>query len=242
MALPSIVTPEYKTIIPSTKQEIIYRPFLVKEEKLLLMASESDDEKEQVLAIAKILSQCILTEGIEIGSLAPFDLEYLFLNIRAKSVGEILELNLRHYNPDSPTGTLESSCEHVTEYQLNIEDIAIPGPLPDTKIQLTDNLGVVLRFPTFQDIAITEEDMNAEVMFNLISQCVEYVYDNEEVYNDFTAEEMHQWMENLGQVQFEKITNFFENLPRLTHEIKWKCSACGRDDSLVLEGVQSFFT
>ena len=84
--------------------------------------------------------------------------------------------------------------------------------------------------------------MNAEVMFNLISQCVEYVYDNEEVYNDFTAEEMHQWMENLGQVQFEKITNFFENLPRLTHEIKWKCSACGRDDSLVLEGVQSFFT
>ena len=242
MALPLVVTPEYKCIIPSTNQEIVYRPFLIKEEKLLLMAAESDDDNEQILAIAKILSQCILTEGIEVGSLAPFALEYLFLNIRAKSVGEILELKLRHFNPDGPSGTLESSCEHVTEYQLNLEDIAIPGPLPDTKIQLTDNLGVVLRFPTFQDIAITEEDMNTELMFKLIGGCVEYVYDNEEVYNEFTNEEMLQWMENLGQTQFEKITNFFEDMPKVTHEIKWKCSACGRDDSLTVEGVQSFFT
>ena len=242
MALPSVATPEYKCTIPSTGQEIVYRPFLVKEEKLLLMAGESDKDEDHILAIAKVISECILTEGIEVGSLAPFDLEYVFLNIRAKSVGEILELKLRHINPTGPTGTLESSCDHVTEVKFNIEDVAVPGPLPDKKVALTDSLGIVLKFPTFQDIAYTQDDINTNIMFDLITACVDYVYDNDDIYKDFTKEEMGEWIGNLGQTQFEKITQFFENMPRLTHELKWKCEACGREDSMVVEGVQSFFT
>ena len=130
----------------------------------------------------------------------------------------------------------------VTEVKFNIEDVAVPGPLPDKKVALTDSLGIVLKFPTFQDIAYTQDDINTNIMFDLITTCVDYVYDNDDIYKDFTKEEMGEWIGNLGQTQFEKITQFFENMPRLTHELKWKCEACGREDSMVVEGVQSFFT
>ena len=242
MALPSLVAPEYKITIPSTGQDITYRPFLVKEEKLLLMAGESDSQEDQLLAVANVLGQCILTPDIAVGDLAPFDMEYLFLNLRSKSVGEVIKLNLTHTTPDGPTGTLESTCKHVTEYEFNVEDVTIPGPIPETKIQLTDDVGVVLRFPTFQDLAIVDAEVNTELMFDMMSDCIEYVYDKENVYDDFTKQEMSDWVGSLSQAQFEKISDFFNSMPKVEHDIEWKCTNCGKTDSIHLEGMQSFFT
>ena len=123
MALPSIATPEYKTNIPSTGQEITFRPFLVKEEKLLLTAQESGEQKDQILAIANILAACISTPDIEIGQLATFDLEYLFLKLRAKSVGEVIQISVPHQEPAGPSGSLENSCTHRTDITINIDEV-----------------------------------------------------------------------------------------------------------------------
>ena len=235
MSLPSVAVPQYKCIIPSTGIEIEYRPFLVKEEKLLLIAQEGGDQADQVLAIARVLADCISTPDIEIGTLATFDIEYLFLKLRSKSVGEVIELSIQH--PDS-------DCEHTTNVKLNIDDIEIPGPIPDNKISLDKNLGVVLKFPTFQDVAYTEDstEPQTERLFDLLASCVEYVYDDKEVYNDFTKEEMIEWLEHLPKAQFDKITGFFENAPSLKHTIKWKCRSCKKNDKVELQGMQGFFT
>ena len=241
MSLQSIVTPEYTSVIPSTNQEISFRPFLVKEEKILLMAQESGEAEEQIKSVAAVLANCILTPDIIIGELAIFDIEYLFLKIRAKSVGEIVELRVGHIGSSEPTGTLESSCDHKTSIEFNIDDIEIPNPIPDNKIQLTDDIGIVLRFPNFQDVATTDEQ-TSDTLFDMLVETVQYVYDKENVYNDFTKDEMRSWIENLQQQEFEKINNFFNDVPTLKHKLEWTCSACGKDDFIELEGLQSFFT
>ena len=149
-------------------------------------------------------------------------------------------MSVGHTGAFEPSGTLEPSCDHKTKISLNLDEIAIPSPIPDNKIQLTDDVGVVLRFPNFQDVAITDEQ-TPEVLFNILVATVEYVYDNENVYNEFTKDEMKSWLENLGQSEFEQINNFFQTTPTLKHKIEWTCEACGKDDFIELEGLQSFF-
>ena len=242
MALPAIATPEYKTNIPSTGQEITFRPFLVIEEKLLLTAQESGETKEQILAVANILATCITTPDIEVGKLATFDLEYLFLKLRAKSVGEVIQINVPHQEPAGPSGSLENSCTHRTEININIDEVEVMPTVPDSKIQLTDNIGVSLRFPNFQDLATDEDQTGTEYLFDLLSRCIEYVYDKEEVYNDFTHQEISDWVDALGQDQFQKISDFYTNIPRIRKPIEWKCAACGKKESMTLEGLESFFS
>ena len=242
MALPSIATPEYKTNIPSTGKEITFRPFLVKEEKLLLTAQESGEQKDQIMAIANILAACISTPGIEIGQLATFDMEYLFLKLRAKSVGEVIQINVPHQEPAGPSGSLENSCTHRTDITINIDEVEVLPPVPDTKIQITDDIGVSLRFPTFQDLATDEDTTTTAYIFKLLANCVEFVYDKEEVYNDFTKKEVSEWIDALSQDQFQKISQFYENLPRIRKPIEWKCEACGKKESMTLEGLESFFS
>ena len=249
MALPTIVTPEYQCVIPSTGQEINYRPFLMKEEKLLLLAQEAGDVNEQTQSISKVLQSCVLTDNVEINNLATFDLEYIFLKLRSKSVGEIIDFKLKHQELAGPTGTLESVCTHETPVKVNIDEIKVPELKLDKKINITDDIGVVLRYPTFQDLIDLETpdalDMDSvdttENIFQLIIRCVEYVYDKENVYNEFTEQEMSDWVGNLGQEQFQKITTFYENIPKLEHEIKWTCPECKKEETLLLEGLQSFF-
>jgi len=249
MALPTIVTPEYQCVIPSTGQEITYRPFLMKEEKLLLLAQEAGDVNDQTQSISKVLQACILTEGIEINDLATFDLEYVFLKLRSKSVGEVVEFKLKHQELDGPTGTLENVCTHETPVNLNIEDVQIPETKFDKKINITDNIGVVLRYPTFRDLlelqstsSLDIEDIETtENIFELIIKCIDYVFDEENVYNDFSEKEMSDWVGNLNTDQFQKITDFYENVPKLKHELKWTCPECKKEESLLLEGLQSFF-
>ena len=244
MALPSIVTPEYRTIIPSTKQEITYRPFLVKQEKVLLTAQESDDPKDQILAVAKVLAECITTEDIIVGSLTSFDIEYLFLKLRSKSVGESITVKLSHQGTTEASGTLENKCDYSTEVSINIDDIKPPEVTVDKKIQLTDDVGVVLKFPTFHEMVNNDmdEEPNVTQLFDMLTKCIDYVYDKENVYNEFTEDEVKSWVDTLNQSQFEKISTFFTDMPSLKHEVTWKCGGCGEEDTVEVEGLSNFFT
>ena len=244
MALPSITAPEYATTIPSTGQEITYRPFLVKEEKILLTAQESDDEKDQILAVAKTLSECITTPDVIIGDLTSFDIEYLFLKLRAKSVGETITVKIGHQSTSNPSGTLENKCEFKTDVEINIDDIKAPIITVDKKVQLTDDIGVVLKYPTFHDMANNETNIESSVsfIFETLTKSIDYVYDKENVYNEFTETEVKDWVDSLNQAQFEKISKFFVDIPTLEHKVSWKCSKCNEEETLVVSGLNNFFT
>lgn len=232
MALPSISTPEFQTVIPSTKETITYRPFLVKEEKILLMAMEGGDENEITNAVIKILNNCILSDT-EIKSLATFDIEFLFMKLRGKSVGEVINLNVVH--PDN------SDCKHSTEVNINLDRVQVQGEISDGKIMLTDEVGVKMRYPTMDQVVGTKLTNSSE-MFDLICGCIEFIYDQENVYQDFTQQELMDWLETLNQSQFKLISDFFEGMPKLSHKIEWTCEQCGKEDSVLVEGLQSFFT
>ena len=232
MNLPQLTSPEFVTKIPSTGQEVKYRPFLVKEEKILLMALEGGDEKEITLAIMNILDACIL-DDVDLRTLATFDVEFLFLKLRGKSVGEVIELKLSHSNKDS-------ECKHRTEVDVNLDDINVVGDIGNGKVQLDDTLGIKLRYAGIDDINKIEST-SASQLYELVVQCVDYIYDAENVYEDFTKEEMSDWLGQLNSTQFKKITDFYEAAPKLSHTIEWTCPECGEKDTVVLEGMQSFF-
>ena len=231
MALPSLSTPEFQTVIPSTGETISYRPFLVKEEKILLMAMEGNDQKEIEIAIKKILSNCIL-QDIDVNKLAMFDMEYLFLQLRGKSVGEVIDLSVTH---------LDSECKHRTDIKVNIDNIKIQNLDQEKKVMLTDDVGVMMKYPTMQE-AMGVSGENTEAVFEILSKSVDYVFDAENVYSDFTEAEIVEWINGLNQTQFQKILAFFESMPKLSHEVFWKCKECKEEDTITLEGIQSFFT
>ncbi len=235
MSLPQLVSPEFTTEIPSTKQKIKFRPFLVKEEKILLMALESGEPSDIQNAIESILTNCIL-DSIDVKSLAVFDLEFLFLQLRGKSVGEEIELLLKHVK--------KTDCKHVTPFKINLDAIKVNGNISDGKVMLDGKIGVKLRYPTFhmlQKLQGTEQN-NTDSLFKTLALMIEYVYDKEQVYNEFTDTEMETWISQLNQTQFQKITSFFENMPKLKQKIEWTCTKCSEKDSIELEGLQSFFT
>ena len=232
MALPSISTPEFQTTIPSTGEKVTYRPFLVKEEKLLLMAMEGKDAVEMSNAMLNILKNCILSD-IDIEKLSTFDVEYLFLTLRGKSVGEVVTIKINHTN--------ETDCKHLSEVNFSVEDIKVVGDIGDGKIMLTDDVGIKLRYPKMSDLTDIDSN-NSESMFKMIRKCIEYIFDQENVYADFNEEELSSWIDGLNQTQFGKITKFFEEIPKLSHTIEWTCESCGQKDSITLEGLQSFFT
>jgi hypothetical protein len=232
MALPSLSAPEFITTVPSTGEEIKYRPFLVKEEKILLMALEGNDQNEITNAIMKILSNCVLS-NVDIKKLATFDIEYLFLKLRGKSVGEVIEIKVGHTNPDSP-------CKHRTELEINIDEIQVVGDKPNDKIQLDESIGVKLRFAGMNDISDVDTESSSD-LFKMIAGCIEYVYDQENVYGEFSQKEMETWLEQLSSEQFSKITAFFNDSPKLQQAVKWKCPECGEEDEMTLEGLAAFF-
>jgi hypothetical protein len=232
MALPSLSAPEFITTVPSTGEEIKYRPFLVKEEKILLMALEGNDQNEITNAIMKILSNCVLS-NVDIKKLATFDIEYLFLKLRGKSVGEVIEIKVGHTNPDNP-------CKHRTELEINIDEIQVVGDKPNDKIQLDESIGVKLRFAGMNDISDVDTESSSD-LFKMIAGCIEYVYDQENVYGEFSQKEMETWLEQLSSEQFSKITAFFNDSPKLQQVVKWKCPECGEEDEMTLEGLAAFF-
>ena len=233
MALPVLSSPEFITEIPSTKQKIKFRPFLVREEKILYMALEGKDNTEILNAVITVLTNCILTPNIDIGKLATFDIEYLFLQLRGKSVGESIEIVLRH---------TDSECKESVNVAVNLDDIKVQGEISDGKMMLTDDVGIKLKYPHAGEIIKIERVAEGQNVFDSIAYLVDYIYDKETVYNDYSIEEISEWLEQLNQEQFNKIISFMNNMPKLSHTIEWTCNACGEKETIVLEGLQSFFT
>ena len=228
--LPSLSTPEFTAKVPSTDEEIRFRPFLVKEEKILFFALESGQTSDIVNAVKKIFENCILSD-FDFSKLAFFDFEYLFLMLRAKSVGETIELKMKHGKDD---------CEYINEFSINIEDIKVHFTDGHTdKIMLNDDIGVKMKYPTIEGMASYKDQLDT---FSIIRDSIEYVYDQETVYDDFTKDDAEKFLDSLSKTQFEKIAEFFNTMPKLRHEVKYKCKGCKKNETLLLEGLQSFFT
>ena len=234
MALPKVTTPEFQTKLPSTQETIYYRPFLVKEEKLLLMAQQGKDQKEILNVVFQILESCLKTP-LEVKKLAPFDIEWLFLQLRAKSVGEVIELKLKH---------MKEECQGTTDVEININDIKVTYPDKKTDVIMMDqNIGVKMRYPSVDMIDPEKfEDPSVAEIFGLLDKCVVNVFDANQVYNEFTSQELTDFLESLDQKQFQKIVDFFNNTPKVKHTVEYKCTKCGENVKYPLEGLLDFFS
>ena len=238
MPLPKIATPTYSMVLPSTEEEINYRPFLVKEEKLLVLALESEDTKQITTAIKAVLKSCVLTKGIKVESLPTFDIEFLFLNIRGKSVGEQIDVNV--ICPDD-----EKTSVKVV---IDLDDIKVQKTEGHTnKVQLDKNLMMELKYPSLDEFIKNNfdfKDENAmEQSFKLIASCIDKIYNEEEVWvaGDCTKKEITEFLESMNSQQFKKIEEFFTSMPKLSHTIKVKSPETKVESEVVLEGLASFF-
>ena len=238
MPLPQIATPTYELTLPSTGETIDYRPFLVKEEKLLVLAMETEDSKDITKAVKTVIKNCIQTKGIKVEELPTFDIEYLFLNIRGKSVGEEVEVKI--ICPDDGKTQVP-----VT---INIDEIEVEKDKNHTtKFAIDDNLMIEMKYPSLDQFIKSNFDFSGgnqmEQSFELISTCVDKIYNEEEVWvaADFSKKELMDFIESMNSTQFKKIESFFETMPKLKHEIKVKNPETGKSSLVVLEGLSSFF-
>ncbi len=238
MPLPKISTPSYELVIPSTKKKIKYRPFLVKEEKVLIIAMESQDNKQIANAIKDVLSACILTKGVKVNDLSTFDIEYLFLNIRGKSVGEEVEVMI----------TCPDDGETQVPSVINLDDIKVQMDeehSPD--IKLDDEYTLRMKYPSMEEFIKTNFSSDGEVAvddtFKLIASCVEQVYSEDESWAgaDCTKKELSDFVESLNSKQFKSIERFFDTMPKLSHTVKVTNPKTKKVNEVVLEGLQSFF-
>ena len=238
MPLPTIATPTYELELPSTGKKIKYRPFLVKEEKLLVLALETEDTKQISTAIKTVLKNCIQSRGVKVESLPTFDIEYLFLNIRGKSVGEEIEVNL--IAPDD-----EVTSVPVT---INIDDIKIQKKKDHTnKIKLDKTLMMEMKYPSLDEFVKNNFDFDGEVdmdqSFDLIASCIDKIYNEEEVWStaDCTKKEVKEFLEQMNSMQFKEIEKFFETMPKLSHSVTFTNPKTKVESTVVLEGLSSFF-
>ncbi len=235
MPLPKLVAPTYELELPSTGQKIKYRPFLVKEEKILLLAMESEDEKQMINAVQVILKNCIQTK-LKVDDLSIFDIEYLFLNIRAKSVGEEIELNI----------TCPDDGETMVPVTINVEDIQVQKSDEHEKIiTLNDSISIVMKYPSMEMFVQNNLSGNVkpEDIFEIASSCIEQVVDGEEVYEvkSFSKKEINEFLDSLDTNQFMKIQKFFETMPKLSHKITVTNPNTKKENEVVIEGLASFF-
>ena len=238
MPLPKIATPKYDLELPSTGETIQYRPFLVKEEKLLVLAMESEDTKQITTAIKSVLKNCIQTRGIKVETLPTFDIEYLFLNIRGKSVGEEVEVSV--IAPDDG--------ETEVKLTIGLDEIEVKKNDDHTKqIKLDDTLMMEMKYPSLEQFISSNFDFaeknQMEQSFDLIASCIDKVYSEEEVWaaDDFTKKEVKEFLEQMNSNQFKQIESFFETMPKLTHTVKFKNPKTKKENEIVLEGLSSFF-
>ena len=238
MPLPTISTPSYELELPSTKKKINYRPFLVKEEKLLVLALESEDTKQITAAIKAVIKACVLTKGIKVEKLPTFDIEYLFLNIRGKSVGEEVEVNI--ICPDDETTSVP-----VT---IMIDEIKVKENEDHTnKIKVDDDLMMEMKYPSLEEFINSNFDFKVESSversFELIGSCIDKIYNEDEVWStaDCTKKEVGQFLEQMNSAQFKEIEKFFDTMPKLTHELHVTNPKTKKKSTVVLEGLSSFF-
>ena len=233
MALPKLAIPTYELEIPSSKDKLTYRPFLVKEEKILLLANESEEESETINAIKQIINNCTF-EKVNVDSLALFDLEYIFLRIRAKSVGEIVNLKL----------LCRDDGETYADVSLDLEEVNVHFPAKHTnKIELTDTVGILMRYPKFSLVKLSTEGSETEYIFKMIKECIDQIYDGDMIHErtDFNEQELDEFLESLSSEHFKLLQEFFETMPKLKHEVKFKNPKTKKQNKMTLEGMQSFF-
>ena len=238
MPLPTIVTPSYELELPSTGKKVKYRPFLVKEEKLLVLALETESTKDISTAIKTVLKICIQSRGVKVENLPTFDIEYLFLNIRGKSVGEEVEVNL--IAPDD-----EVTQVPVT---INIDDIKIQKSEDHTnKVKLDAELVMEMKYPSLDQFIKSNFDFTEEVSmdqsFDLIASCIDKIYNQEEVWStsDCTKKEVKEFLEQMNSMQFKEIEKFFETMPKLSHSVTFTNPKTKVESTVSLEGLSSFF-
>lgn len=238
MPLPKIDTPIFELILPVSNIKIKFRPFLVKEEKILLMAMESNEEQSTMLAVKQILNNCCL-DDIDIENLPVTDIEFLFLNLRARSVGEVIDVQYKCNNEISEGVT----CDNIMKYTFNALEIAPDmSNIMDKKLEITPTLGIVMKYPSLKTMD-NDSHNTVDRMLGVITSCIDYIYDEDTIYyaKDSTTEELIEFIESLSKDQFEKIQKFFERMPKISKEIEFTCDKCGYHEKIVVEGIQNFF-
>ena len=237
MALPMNSTPVYNLDIPSTGKQIKFRPFLIKEEKSLLVAQQSEDASVMVDTLKEVVRSCV-KDDIDVNNLATFDLEYIFTQIRAKSVGEIVDLYLKC-----------DTCEDekaVAKVSIDITGITVvKSPEHKNNIPLFDDVGIIMKYPTIEVIKRMESLNNSDMedVFEVIVDCIDSVYDSDQVYQakEQSKQELMDFLNNLTSDQFAEVQKFFETMPKLTEKVSYNCPVCGKEHNKVLEGLSSFF-
>ena len=241
--LPKIDVPIYDLKLISNGKKLRFRPFTVKEEKLFLMAVESNDSESSINTIKQVLNNCVIDE-INLESLPIFDLEYLFIHLRAKSIGEEVKLRYRCNNQVQKEDKIDS-CGNLVEMNFNLLEIQPTKNENHTnKIELENNLGVVFKYPSFETLQKYEGDNNEiEIIINMIIECIDYIYDADQIYyaKDSSKEELREFIESLQTKQLEKIKMFFDTMPKLQKKLNFKCNKCGYQEEINLEGIQNFF-
>jgi len=237
MPLPKINTPTYELVIPSIGKKARYRPFLVREEKILIMALESEDMSQITNAIVEIMSACILTKGIKVLELSTFDIEYVFLNIRSKSVGEVIEVNV----------TCPDDGETKVSMEINIDDIKVQKDKNHTNlIKLDESLSMKMKYPSIEQFVENNFEVkkqNVDQSLDMITSCIDQVYTEEEAWaaSDCTKDELKEFIEQMNTKQFKEIEKFFTTMPKLSHTVKVQNPETKVKSDVVLEGLASFF-
>tara|TARA_B100000035_G_scaffold3560_1_gene3127 strand:+ start:4378 stop:5100 length:723 start_codon:yes stop_codon:yes gene_type:complete len=239
MALPKITTSQHELVIPSTGKTIKYRPFLVKEEKVLIIALESQDAKQITNAVKQVLKECVITRGVKIEDLSSFDIEYLFLNVRGKSVGETIDL------------IITCGDDGVTQIPVTVpidEILVETNPEHNQEIKLNSEYTLKMKYPSMSqfisaNFGLTDDENEVEKSFDIIADCIDLVYDAENVYagSDTSKKEKIEWIESLTSEQFQMIEKFFNTMPRLTYTVQVTNPNTKKENTVVLEGLADFF-
>ncbi len=254
MSLPKIDVPVYDLILPSDGKKIKIRPFLVKEQKLFLIANESKETAEKLKIIKQVINNCIIEPKLEIDSLAIMDIEFLFLNLRARSIGEIVDVDFQCQN-EVEDGTDEygiglstqyrKKCGQTVTLKFNLLDAEIENieeARKKRRVELTPTVGLNMRFPDFEATQTLVNGENVDDV-DLVVNCIEYIYDENNIYykKDLSKEEIVEWLENLSHQSYEKLEDFFKSIPKVRLKNNFKCTKCGHEEPVVLEGIESFF-
>ena len=236
MALPKLAAPRFSLEIPSNGKRISFRPFLVKEEKALLMAAQSEETVDMIDAVKDVISACVVDETFDVEKLPYFDLEYIFINIRAKSISETVRLEYRHTGGVNYQGI---ACDAVTQVEINLEDVKVQKNEGHTnKIKLDDKLFLELRYPTINDVRMVSDGSDE---IEMLAKCIVSVYDEDNVYDPDNLEDSLNFIESLSNEQFMRFMEFISTMPKLKHTFNYKCKSCGQEDKVTLEGMSDFF-
>ena len=236
--LPKLDVPIYSVNLISTGKPIRFRPFLVKEQKLFLMASESEDQDEMLSVIRQVLKNCVLDE-IDVDTLPTFDLEYLFMNLSARSVEEIVNIRYKCNNVIE-----DKKCNGVVEFDVNLLEIKPTiNEKHQNRIKLNSKLGIAFKYPTFEMLKKYEKLEESEIMIRILVDCIDYIFDDDQVYyaKDTPANELEEFIDNLQQKDLEKFKEFFDTMPEIKKDVHFKCPKCAYEEDMTIKGIQNFF-